>query len=172
VTGTRGGNALPTAPERVSASHDAAAFNSGNDLLDGWLRSQALRSEGASARTYVVCEGSRIVGFYSLAAGSVGRAGMPTAKMRRGPDPMPVVIIGRLAVDVAWRGRGLGSALLRDALSRTVRAADTIGVRAILVHAIDEAATEFYRRYGFVAFPPSSRTLFLAIETAAGAEGP
>ena len=152
-------------PVPISAAHDVAGFSCGNDALDGWLKTTALKAEGRSARTYVVCEGSAVAGYYCLATGAVARSAAPGAMRRNVPDPVPVMIVGRLAVAERCKGHGIGSGMLRDALQRVVQAAEIVGCRAILVHAIDDAAADFYSRHGFVEFPAASRTMFLPFDT-------
>lgn len=156
-----------TPPSPISPAHDLSGFCCENDALDDWLRMRALESEGRSARTFVVCSGATVVGYYCLAAGAERRANMPR-KIRQGiPDPTPVVILGRLAVDRRYKGQGFGKGLLKDALQRVVGASTTVGVRAVLVHAIDPPAVAFYVKYGFIEFPSGSQTMFLPIETIA-----
>ena len=154
-----------TPPGPISPAHDLSRFACGHDSLDDWLRVHALRNEGRTSRTYVVCIGSTVVGYYCLATGAEKRVAMPK-KIRQGiPDPVPLMIIGRLAVDRNYQGRGIGSGLLSDALKRILAASEVVGCRAVLVHAIDQAALGFYIQYGFVEFPTGSQTLFLPIET-------
>ena len=164
MAGVSGG--VFSAPAPIEDAHDTAGFRCGTDALDDWLRRTALRSEGLSARTYVVCEGLVVVGYYCLATGSVARSHAPGRLRRNAPDPLPVMVLGRLAVDERRKGQGIGGGLLRDALRRSLQVSATAGCRAILVHAIDDAAAAFYARYGFVASPASSLTLFLSLETA------
>lgn len=143
--------ARPVEPPRpLTPEHDCSGFACGEAALDEWLVRRAWRSQRAgSARTYVACAGVRVVGYYALAAGSVARALAP-GRVRRGmPDPVPVMLLARLAVDRRWQGRGLGASLLRDAAARTVQAAEIAGIRALLVHAISEEASRFYRYFGF-----------------------
>ena len=156
-----------SAPEPLAPDHRLDAFQSGVAPLDDWLKRHARRNEEAGAsRTFVVCSGRRVVGYDSLAAGSVLHD-TATGRVRRNmPEPVPVVLLGRLAVDRAWQGRGLGADLLRDAVLRTLGAAGTIGVRAILVHAISEDAKLFYERHGFRASPVEPMTLMITIEEA------
>jgi predicted N-acetyltransferase YhbS len=159
------------APVRLGAHHDLAHFRSGNhDSLDAWLRNQALRSEGLSARTYVICatdSPTRVVGYYAISTAMVHRTGLPSAKLRRGmPDEVPVLLIGRLAVDSNYQRRGLGTDLLVDALRRCLNAADTAGARAVITHAIDDDALKFYKRHGFLHSPLGERTMLMPIETA------
>lgn len=156
-------------PEPLAARHDLSQFFNGiHPSLDLWLRERARASEGLSARTYVVCtadEPDRVVGFFSIAAAVEQRNALPSAKMRRGmPDHVPLLLIGRLAVDAAWRGRGLGSALLVDALRRCLTASDIAGARGVVAHAIDELAVGFYERHGFVRSPLGERVMLMSIE--------
>ena len=132
-----------------------------------WLKRRARRNEAEGAsRTFVSCDGARVAGYYSLSAGSMLRD-TATGRVRRNmPEPVPVVLIGRLAVDQAWQGQGLGTDLLQDAVLRIVAAAELVGVRAILVHAIAEGAKTFYEKHGFRASPVEPMTLMITIEEA------
>ncbi len=154
-------------PEHLSPAHDVAAFDSGVPVLDEWLKKRALVNEATGAsRTYVVCAGGRVVGYYALATGGVAHGQAPGRIRRNMPDPVPVMILGRLAVDRAWRGRDLGRSLLRDAVLRTIQAAKIGGIRAILVHAISEEAKRFYQHYGFAASPIDPLTLMVTVADA------
>jgi len=158
------------APEPLSPKHDVSRFSNGvHPSLDQWLRERARSSEGLSARTYVVCardEPARVVGYFCIAAAVEQRNALTSAKLRRGmPEQVPLLLIGRLAVDAAWRGRGLGSALLTDALRRCFAASEIAGVRGVVAHAIDEAAVEFYKRHGFIRSPLGERVMLMPIET-------
>ena len=161
-----------TPPEPLGPQHDLVRFSCGRPELDAWLRDQALESEGRSARTYVVCTGrSIVVGYYCIATGSVERQGLPS-KMRRArglPKQIPVAIIGRLARDETFSGTGLGWDLLQDALRRILGAAQSIGIRAVLVHALDEGAAAFWRSQDFIESQIGSGTFFLPVETVAKA---
>lgn len=155
------------APERLTDAHDLSAFTSAEPALDEWLRKRALGSEGRTARTYVVCAGRRVVGFYVLANGGVQRS-VATPKVRRNaPDPVPVMVLGRLAVDKGWEGQRLGKAMLRDAVLRTLGAAEVAGMGAILVHAISERAKGFYLRFGFTPSDIEPMTLMITLGEAA-----
>lgn len=172
---TSGGSAYRP-PEPLSAEHDVGGFSCGKPPLDAWLTERALRSEGRSARTFVVTAAAQagarpVVAYYALATGSVARADVPRKIRHDLPNPAPVMVLARLAVDETHGGRGLGSALLRDAMLRTLGISRDAGVRALIVHAIDDEAAAFYTRYGFQAFPDGGRTLFLPIETLAQALG-
>jgi GNAT superfamily N-acetyltransferase len=156
-----------TAAEPLAPDHELDAFESGVPTLDDWLKRRARRNEaGGASRTFVVCAGRRVVGYYSLAAGSILHA-EATGRVRRNmPDPVPVLLLGRLAVDRTWHGKGLGADLLADAVLRTIAAAEFVGVRAILVHAISEAARAFYEKHGFRASPVDPMTLMITIDEA------
>jgi GNAT superfamily N-acetyltransferase len=157
-------------PAPLAPGHDLNSFDSGVPPLDDWLKRRARgnEAEGAS-RTFVLSEGARVIGYCSLAAGSV-RHTSATGRIRRNmPEPVPVVLLGRLAIDREWQGRGLGADLLRDAVMRAASAAGVIGVRAILVHAISDAAQTFYERHGFRPSPVDPMTLMITVEDAAKA---
>ena len=165
--GSVGTSNRPTAPEPLSPNHGIDAFDSGVAALDAWLKQRARSNEAAGAsRTFVICEDDRVVGYYSLAAASIMH-GHATSKARRNmPDPVPAVLIGRLALDKAWQGRGYGISLLQDAVLRIVGAAETVGVRVILVHGMSEGAKRFYEQFGFRASPVEPMTLMMTIEEA------
>ncbi len=140
-------------PEPLASRHDIAQFSSGVPVLDAWLRGKARLNEAkGGARTYVTCDGDRVAGFYSLAASSVERRRVSSRVGRNMPDPIPVILLGQLAVDEAYRGRHLGSDLLIDAVRRSLAAAGTVGARAVIVQAIDERARAFYELFGFRPF--------------------
>ena len=117
-------------------------------------------ASGAS-RTYVVCAGRKVIGYYALSAGGVTDADAPGRIRRNMPHPIPVVVLARLAVDKTCQGRGIGTGLLRDAVLRILQGAEIAGVRAILVHAISEAAKRFYEKYGFIASPADPMTVMI-----------
>ncbi len=151
-------------PQPFGPDHDVETFTCGIDQLDDWLKRHALHNEiEGGSRSFVVCTGNQVVGYYSLAAGSVMH-GIATSKARRNmPNPVPVALLGRLAIDQTWRGRGLGGDLLRDAVLRVLSTAQNIGIRAMLVHAISEEAKTFYERFGFRVSPIEPMTLMLTI---------
>lgn len=152
-------------PVPLTAAHDCTGFDCGESALDTWLQQRAVKNESRFSRTYVVCEGNRVVAYVSLLAGSVARGAAPGGVRRNAPDMIPVAIIGRLAVDKRHAGRGLGADLLADALRRIALASRDIGIGAVLVQAKSDAAKRFYLACaGFVEFPAERRTLFLPIE--------
>lgn len=158
-------------PEPLSAAHDLSQFRSGTPELDEWLRARALKSEGRSARTYVVCRESVVVGYYCISTGSIDLSALPS-KLKRAqgqPKHVPVAIIGRLARDEGYGGLGLGRDLLQDALRRILAAAQIVGLRAVLVHALDSDAARFWAAHEFLESPGGSGQFFLPIETIADA---
>jgi GNAT superfamily N-acetyltransferase len=164
------GAAALCAPEPFAGRHDVSRFTNGvHPSLDQWLRERARSSEGLSARTYVVCptnKPDRVVGYFSISTAVEQRNALPSAKLRRGmPEQVPLLLIGRLAVDAEWRGRGIGSALLVDALRRCLAASEIAGARGVVAHAIDADAVAFYERHGFVHSPLGERTMLIPIES-------
>ena len=156
----------PQNPVPLEKHHDVAAFDCGVSWLNDYLRNYAWQNhQNRSARTYVALTGDRVVGYYSLAAASVQRQ-EATPRVAKGlaNHPVPVVLLARLAVDLAEKGKGLGAALLKDALLRSLQAADIIGCRAVLVHAKDQAARQFYEKYGFESSPIDELHLFLLMK--------
>jgi GNAT superfamily N-acetyltransferase len=152
-----------SAPALLTETYDLGSFSCGQPSLDEWLQRRALPNQKSGAsRTYVIAEDRRIMGYYALAAGSVAASEAPGKVRRNMPDPVPVMILGRLAIDCAWQGQGLGTDLLRDAVLRTMQAARIGGIRALLVHALDDHTAAFYLRSGFSA-SPVPLTLFLPI---------
>ena len=132
--------------------------------MELWLKQRALRnqSEGAS-RTFVVCAGTNVIGYYALAAGAVLHENTPGSVRRNMPEPIPVAVLGRLAVHADWTGKGIGAGLLKDAVLRTVRLGTEMGIRALLCHAIDESAKQLYLHHGFIESPIDPLTLMLNI---------
>lgn len=162
MVGIAGGIVSP--PRLIRADDVVSDFACGEPALDAWLKTTAFRAEGRTARTYVVSNGGVVVAYYCLATGAVARDLAPSRIRRNAPDPIPLLVIGRFAVSTGHQGRGLGGAMLGDALRRATAASDVVGISALLVHAIDDRAVAFYERYGFVSFPAGSRTLYLPIE--------
>jgi GNAT superfamily N-acetyltransferase len=139
-----------SAPELLAVGHDVSAFDCGIPALDEWLRRRALANQSSGAtRTYIVCRGQAVVGYYALAAGSIEHSEASGRLKRNMPDPVPMMVLARLAVDRSVQGQGLGADLLRDVVLRVMQAAGIVGVRGILVDAIDETARAFYERHGF-----------------------
>lgn len=162
---SEGGEIRP--PEPLAATHDLSTFDCGTPALDDWLRRRAIQNqESGASRTYVIASAGKVVGYYALAVGAIARGDATPRARRNMPDTMPVMVIGRLAVDRRHQGRGLGRALLRDAVLRTLQAANIAGVRAILVHAISDAARRFYEGCGFRSSPVDPMTLMVTLADA------
>lgn len=157
-------------PEPLGPQHEIEAFSNGRHAsLDVWLRQRGHASEGVSARTYVTCAAepvNRVVGYYAISTAAAHRVAMPSAKLRKGiPHEVPLLLLGRLAVDAAFQGQGLGAALLADALRRCAAASTIAGVRGVIAHAIDDEAARFYERHGFTAAQPlGTRAMLMPIE--------
>jgi GNAT superfamily N-acetyltransferase len=152
-------------PEPLTDGHLVDEFDSGEPVLDDWLRRRALANQASGAsRTYVVCEGKQVIGYYALASGAITLASVPGKFRRNMPDPIPVVVLARFAVDRRKQGRGLGRGMFRDAASRVAAAAETIGIRGIVVHAISEEARRFYIALGFDPCPAEAMTLVVSLK--------
>lgn len=153
-----------TSPAPLADRHDPAGFNSGVPELDDWLRRRAPANQASGAsRTFVVCEGSRVIAYYALDSGAVKQAEAPCRFRRNMPDPIPVAVVGRLAVDQARQGRGIGRALVRDAGLRLLHAAEVLGIRGVLVHAISNDAKAFYEAVGFQPSPSDPMMLIIGL---------
>lgn len=156
-----------SAPEPIGPRHQLAAFDSGEAALDDWLKRRALKNQGNDAsRTYVICDDGAVIGYYCLAAGAIGHAEAPGPMRRNRPDPIPVLVLGRLAIHKDHQQKGLGTALLNDAIRRTFQAAEIAGVTALLVHALSQSAQRFYRSRGFIESPIEPMTMCLILATA------
>jgi predicted N-acetyltransferase YhbS len=151
-------------PEPLADAHELNDFFSGVSSLDDWLkrRARANQVSGAS-RTFVAADNQMVVGYYALASGAIAAAGSVGRFRRNMPDPIPVAVLGRLAVDRSQQGRGLGRALFRDCALRVAHAADTIGIRGIIVHAISGQAKAFYQALGFDPSPTEPMTLMVTL---------
>ena len=152
--------------EKLRGDHDVSLFDCGKEELNRFLKRFALANQQAqSAQTYVACEGAIVVGYYSLAFGSVGHDQTPE-RVKKGlaRHPIPVMILARLAIAQHFQGKGLGQGLLRDALARTVRAAEIGGLRAVLVHSKDESARVFYEHFNFEPSPTDPYHLYLLVK--------
>jgi GNAT superfamily N-acetyltransferase len=157
-------------PEPIGDGHVLEGFDCTAPDLTDWLKRRALANHRSGAsRTFVVCEAAAVVGYYALAAGAVRRDGAPKSLSRTMPDPIPVVVLARLAVHRDWAGKGIGRGLLKDALLRALRVSEEMGVRAMLCHAMDDAARDFYLHHGFSESPIDRQTLVLSMEQARSA---
>jgi GNAT superfamily N-acetyltransferase len=160
------------APEPLTTQHETGVFDSGVTSLDDWLRRRALQNQVSGAsRTFVVTEDTLVVAYYALASSAVAPV-LASGRFRRNmPDPIPVVVLGRLAVARSHQGRGLGRALFQDAARRVIHAAETIGIRGMLVHAISEDARAFYLRLGLDPSPLEPMTLMTTVADLRAATG-
>ncbi len=153
------------APELLSPDHQVGSFACGGSVLEEWLKRRALGNQTSGAsRTFVVpTSGREVMGYYALAAGAVTHQNATRSIRQNMPDPVPVMVLARLAVDVRAQGMKLGTALLQDALQRCVFVSQNTGVRAMLVHALNDRARQFYEYYGFKASPAHPMTLMLRL---------
>ncbi|SEM19904.1 Acetyltransferase (GNAT) domain-containing protein [Bosea lupini] len=162
-----------SAPVPLADHHELAGFNSGVAELDDWLlkRARSNQASGAS-RTFVLCEGNRVVGYYALASGAVTQAEAPGKIRRNMPDPIPFAVLGRLAIDTAHQGKGVGRAMVRDAGFRLMQAAEVLGIRGLLVHAISEEAKAFYLALGFTPSPLDPMMLMVTLRDLSAVASP
>ena len=154
-----------SSPVLLSDNHDLSDFDCGEPLLNYWLKRRALANQSSGAsRTFVAVDNRQcVMGFYALAAGAVAHLDSTGAVRRNMPDPIPVMVLARLAVDQKAQGKQLGGALLKDAVWRALSVSENAGVRALLVHALHEKAKAFYRHYGFEESPADPTTLMLRL---------
>jgi GNAT superfamily N-acetyltransferase len=156
----------PPRIEKLRADHAVGSFDCGREELNRFLTRFALTNQQAgSAQTYVALTGETVSGYYSLAVGEVAYADAPE-RLSKGlaRHPVPIMLLARLAIATAEQGRGMGAGLLKDAMRRTLQAADIAGIRALAVHAMDETARSFYEHFGFIASPTDPLHLFLLIK--------
>ena len=150
----------------LESAHDRSQFDCGTQALNVFLKQYALQNQKKGiVRNYVTCRDNRVVGYYSLAYGSAAQADAPSAIIKGiGKYPIPLMILARLAVDLTEMGRGLGQALLKDAVLRTLQAADIAGLKAIFVQAKTDEAKQFYEKHGFIASPSDPLHLFFPLD--------
>ena len=157
-----------SAPVPLLIEHNVSQFTCGELSLDNWLRDRALKNEISGAtRTYVVCSKcGNVAGYYSLAIGNIEHKFMPGSIKRNMPQPIPAMLLARLAVDLRYINQSIGTSMLQDAIMRTFRVADIAGVRMLLVHALHERAATFYCKRGFVVSPFDPLILYLVLNNA------
>jgi GNAT superfamily N-acetyltransferase len=154
-----------SSPILLTKEHSTGDFSCGIASLDDWLKRRAYPNQVSGAsRTYVVTEGQRVVGYYCLASGALALSDTPGSIRRNMPDPVPMGVLGRLAIDSGFHRKGLGVALLQDAVIRTAQAGGIIGIRGLFVHAISAEAKTFYEHHGFIASPTQPMTLILSLK--------
>ena len=152
-------------PMPITEQHNIQKFNSGEESLDIWLKTKALKNQKANAsRTYVACDNNQVVAYYVLASSSVDGSSATGRFRRNMPNPVPVVVLGRLAIDLAYQNQGIGRALVRDAGLRVIQSAETIGIRGLLVQAISIKAKEFYEKLGFEPSSIDPMTLMITLD--------
>ena len=152
------------APEPLTPAHSLEAFDCGVPSPNDWLKMRALQNQGSGAsRTFVAVEGAHVVGYYALASSAIAPTATPGRFRRNMPDPVPVVVLARLAMARSHQGRGLGRALFQDAGLRVIHAAEAIGIRGLLVHALSEQAKDFYLRVGLTPSPLEHMTLMVTV---------
>lgn len=160
------------APTLLAENHELDEFNSGEASLDEWLKRRARANlVGGVSRVFVTCEGNRVCGYYSLSSASVSPEIVPGRFRRNMSDPIPVVLLGRLAIDKQWQGQGIGRSLFRDGAMRVSQAAEAIGIRGIVVHAISDEARKFYLAIGFAECPHEPMTLVVTLQDIRAALG-
>ena len=152
-------------PILLATDHQLDGFACGVDSLDDWLKKRAYQNQlSGASRTYVVLEEEKVVGYYCLASGALELSDAPTQVRRNMPNPIPVAILGRLAIDKSFQKKGLGVALLQDATVRTIQAGGILGIRGLLAHALSIEAKSFYEHHGFIASPTQPMTLILPLK--------
>ncbi len=156
-----------TSPLPLKQGHDTSGFDCGRLVLNDWLKDRAWKNtEGNSTRTYAVCRGTKkVVAYYALSAGAVDRDEAPSILSRNCPDPIPVIVLARLAVDNSEVAQGIGRALLRDGMKRAAQAARIIGARALVVQPLDEKAIAFYEHFEFIWLSKETQKMFIAMKT-------
>jgi len=152
------------APCPITSTHDVSSFDCGDTTLNHWLQHRAIKNENNGAsRTFVVCDEETIIGYYSLAVGAIARDDSARKVRRNMPDPIPIMVLGRLAVDVSCQGKHIGTGMLKDAIQRTIIVAEQAGIRALLVHALSEKAKNFYLHCGFHESVTNDMTLMITL---------
>jgi predicted N-acetyltransferase YhbS len=159
-----------SAPCPISTTYDVTSFDCGDATLNDWLQRRAIKNESKGAsRTFVVCEDNSVIGYYALAVGAITREDTSGKVRRNMPDPVPVMVLGRLAVDANWQGKRIGIGMLKDAIQRTIIVAEQAGIRALLVHALSDKARSFYQHWGFQESPTNDMSLMITLDEARNA---
>lgn len=152
------------APEPINSHHQIESFDCGVESLNHWLKTRALKNqENQASRTYVVTKANEVVAYYSLSTGAIAHFDVPKKVKRNMPDPIPVALLGRLAIDKTAQGQGLGAALLKDEVLRVNQAALILGIKGIVVESLSKQASQFYLHHGFIAFPDDELKLIISL---------
>ena len=155
-------------PMPLEVADDLVGFDCGEESLNHWLQRTAHNNHKSGAsRVFTIKEKGQVIGYYCLAAGSIARVAAPKKLIRNSPDPLPIILLGRLAIDNRYKGQGLGGFLLRDAILRSISLTQNLGVVALVAHALNQSAKEFYLQYGFLESPLSDMTLILPLKNLA-----
>lgn len=154
-----------TAPEVINENHDISDFDCGEESLNEWLKNRAIKNNSSNAsRCFVICNENKVIGYYAFSAGQVDNKSAPGKIKRNMPNPIPVFILGRLAIDLRYQNMKLGSALLKDCMFRAIAVSEHMAGKALLVHALSQEAKDFYLKYGFQNSIINPMTLFLSID--------
>ncbi len=155
------------APCLISDNHDSSGFDCSHTSLNEWLQRRAIKNEkNGASRTFVVCDDNTVIGYYSLAVGAIAREETLGKVSRNMPEPIPVMVLCRLAVVHQWQGKQIGAGMLKDAIQRTIIVAEQAGIRALLVHALSDDAKSFYQRWGFHESPTNDMALMITLDEA------
>ncbi|WP_029408605.1 GNAT family N-acetyltransferase [Thiomicrorhabdus sp. Milos-T2] len=154
-----------TEPTGLNAEHDISSFDCGYEALKEWLQEKALKNHrGDASRCFVICDNNKVVGYYAFSNGSVEHNETPGALKRNMPNPIPVLVMGRLAIDKNYQGQSFGKHLLKDCLLRSIAVSEHVAFKALMIHAIDEKAKEYYLNLGFAESPTNDLTVFLPMK--------
>jgi GNAT superfamily N-acetyltransferase len=152
------------APEPISSHDEVTVFDCGVESLNHWLKTRALKNqENQASRTYVVTKANVVVAYYSLSTGAIAHFDAPKKVKHNMPDPIPVALLGRLAIDKNYYGQGLGAALLKDTVLRVNQAAQILGIKGIVVESLSKQASQFYLHHGFISFPDDELKLIMPL---------
>ncbi|OCG75890.1 GCN5 family acetyltransferase [Gilliamella sp. Occ4-3] len=153
------------APHLLNEHHDFTSFDCEELSLNEWLKKKSLKNQKSGAyRTFVICDNNKVIGFYCLSTGSIQHRQLTLSRFKRNmPDPIPVIILGRLAIDKNYKAKGLGAALLKDAILRSKEVSKQVGSRALLVHSLTDEANAFYIKFGFVDSGIQERTMLISL---------
>lgn len=154
-----------TEPTGLTLEYDISSFDCGHDALNDWLQEKAIKNEREDAsRCFFICDDNKVIGYYAFSTGSIEQKDMPGGLKRNMPNPIPVLVLGRLAIDKKYQGQSFGKHLLKDGLLRSIAVSEHVAFKALMVHAIDEKAKEYYMNFGFFESPTNDLTVFLPMK--------